>query len=150
MQSLAALFEAVQAGCDRAVWSRGVELARADAVQVEARDRREIVLRIVGRAGRVAPQVTLHLEDEAWECSCASADDPCEHVAAAVIALRQEQKTGESLQARSRRMGRLAYRLREQGARCCSSARSSSRVASRRSRPGSPPSQPAAARDPSS
>lgn len=115
MQSQSSLFEAVQEDCDRTVWSRGVELARGENVQVESRDRHEIVLRVVGKAGRAAPQVTLHLEDAAWECSCASADDPCEHVAAAVIALRREQKSGTVLPEKGERSGRLVYLLRDQG-----------------------------------
>ena len=115
MQSQSSIFEAVQEDCDRTVWSRGVELARGENVQIESRDPHEIVLRIVGKAGRAAPQVTLHLDDQAWECSCASADDPCEHVAASVIALRREQKSGEALPEKGERSGRLVYLLRDQG-----------------------------------
>ncbi|MBY0399039.1 SWIM zinc finger family protein, partial [Myxococcota bacterium] len=115
MAALTTLIDAVQADCDRTVWSRGVELARGENVHVESRDEREIVLRVVGKAGRMAPQVTLHLADEAWECSCASVDDPCEHVAAAAIALRRAQKTGTALPDQSQRMGRLVYLLRDQG-----------------------------------
>ncbi len=115
MQSQSSIFEAVQEDCDRAVWSRGVELARGENVQIESRDPHEIVLRVVTKAGRVAPLVTLHLDDKAWECSCASAEDPCEHVAASVIALRREQKSGEALPAKGERMGRLVYLLRDQG-----------------------------------
>ena len=114
MQALSSIYEAVQEACDRSVWSRGVELARGENVQVDSRDQNEVVLRIVTRAGRVAPLVTLHLEDEAWECSCASADDPCEHVAASVIALRRAKKTGTALPVKGERMGRLVYELRDQ------------------------------------
>jgi len=114
-QSLSSIYEAVQEACDRSVWSRGVELARGESVQVDSRDPRELVLRVVTRAGRVAPLVTLHLADEAWECSCTSADDPCEHIAASVIALRREQKSGTALPSKGERMGRLVYALRDQG-----------------------------------
>jgi hypothetical protein len=115
MQALSSLYEAVQEDCDRGVWSRGVELARGENVQVESRDPHEIVLRVVARAGRGAPQVTLHLDDAAWECSCVSNDDPCEHVAASVIALRRAEKTGVALPEKGERLGRLVYRLRDQG-----------------------------------
>ncbi|MEZ4282745.1 MAG: DEAD/DEAH box helicase [Myxococcota bacterium] len=115
MQALNAIYEAVQDECDRSVWSRGVELARGENVQIESRAADEIVLRVVARAGRSAPQVTLHLDDEAWECSCAGADDPCEHVAASVIALRREQKSGAALPEKGERMGRIVYVLRDQG-----------------------------------
>lgn len=115
MQALTSIYEAVQEECDRSVWSRGVELARGENVQIESRASNEIVLRVVARAGRSAPQVTLHLEDTVWECSCAGADDPCEHVAASVIALRREQKSGAALPEKGERMGRLVYVLRDQG-----------------------------------
>ena len=92
MEPLQSIFEAVQEACERPIWSRGVQLARADAVSVEERSEREIALRVVTRKGLAAPLVTLHPQDEDWECSCSSVDDPCEHVAAGVIALRQARK----------------------------------------------------------
>jgi len=62
MQAPSSIFEAVQEACDRSVWSRGVELARGENVQVDARDRHEIVLRVVTRAGRVAPEIECAVE----------------------------------------------------------------------------------------
>ncbi|MAG29561.1 MAG: helicase [Deltaproteobacteria bacterium] len=110
MQSL---FEAVQEACPRPTWSRGVQLARADAVSVEQRDEGEIALRVVARRGMVAPEVTLHPADDEWECSCSSPEDPCEHVVASVIALRQSKKTGQALPAQGEGRGHVAYELTE-------------------------------------
>jgi superfamily II DNA or RNA helicase len=79
------------------VWSRGVELARAGAVVGESDDGDEIALRVATRAGTVAPQVVLFPNDEDWTCDCSAPGDACAHVAAAVIALRQARRDGQSL-----------------------------------------------------
>ncbi len=66
----------------------------------------------VKAAGRVVSwTVILYPEDEDWECDCDGPGDVCEHVAAAVVAVRQAHKRGEQLP-RSRQSGaRIAYRL---------------------------------------
>jgi len=109
------IFEAVQEACERPIWSRGVQLARADAVSVEEQSEHEIALRVITRQGLAAPLVTLRPADEDWECSCSSPDDPCEHVAASVIALRQARKTGAALPAQGHGRGRIVYELVERG-----------------------------------
>ncbi len=113
MDSLQTLFEAVQEACPRAVWSRGVSLARADAVSVEERTADSISLRVVMRKGLDAPQVTLHPDDEDWECTCNSPDDPCDHVAAAIIAMRRAKKEGEELPTQGEGRGRVVYDLED-------------------------------------
>jgi superfamily II DNA or RNA helicase len=95
-----------------AVWSRGVELVRAGAVIGEAEREDEIVLRIALRGGILSHAVSLHLADEAWECDCRGTDDPCEHVAAAVIALRRARQEGRALPAPAAGgPGRIGYRF---------------------------------------
>ena len=107
------IFEAVQEACPRAVWSRGVTLARNDAVSVEDRGEQSITLRVTTKQGLSAPQVTLHPRDEDWECSCNTPEDPCEHVAAGVIALRRAQKAGEELPTQGEGKGRIVYELED-------------------------------------
>ncbi|HVH08021.1 MAG TPA: SNF2-related protein, partial [Myxococcota bacterium] len=104
------LFEAVRDACGTAAWSRGGELARRGAVRGgEAGGPGEAVLRVVEPGRIVAARVVLSEADEEWECDCGSRDDPCAHVAAAAIALRQKL-VGEV-------EARLAYRfVRENGA----------------------------------
>ena len=109
------LFELVQEACPRAIWSRGVSLARADAVSVEERLANSITLRVKTGKGLGAPQVTLHPKDEDWECSCNSVDDPCEHIAAAVIAVRNAAKGGEDLPTQGEGRGRIVYCLEDRG-----------------------------------
>ena len=91
------------------------QLARADAVSVEERSEHEISLRVVTRKGLAAPLVTLHPQDEDWECSCSAPEDPCEHVVAGVIALRQARKSGEPLPTQGEGRGQIVYELSEKG-----------------------------------
>ncbi len=107
------IFDAVQEACPRAVWSRGVTLARGDAVSIEERRNGSITLRVETKKGLSAPQVTLHPTDEDWECSCNTPDDPCDHVAASVIALRRSQKAGEELPTQGEGKGRIVYELED-------------------------------------
>ena len=52
-----ALFEAVREACDATTWSRGVSLAREEAVVGESQDDEEVVLRVAQRGAVIAPQV---------------------------------------------------------------------------------------------
>ena len=109
------LFEAVRDACSRPVWSRGVELARAAAVSVEHSGCRELQLRVATQP--VARRVALHLDAAAWECDCPAQDDPCEHVAAGVIAWRRAREEGRELpRADAAAGGRLRYALARHGA----------------------------------
>jgi len=105
------LFEALRGESEPGVWSRGVELARRGAVSVESRADDEIVLRVLVRAGRVAPVVRLSPRGGHWECDCDSADDPCEHAAAAAIALRRASESGQTLPSAAATAPKLGYRL---------------------------------------
>jgi superfamily II DNA or RNA helicase len=108
-----ALFDTIRSRASRAAWSQGVELARSGAVQGERESANEVVFRVRPRSGVVHPTVLLLPADEAWECDCGGEDDPCEHVAAAVIALRAARKEGRALPAaEAARSGRVAYRFR--------------------------------------
>jgi superfamily II DNA or RNA helicase len=108
------LFERVRDEATRGVWSRGVELARTGAVCGERDDGDEVVLRVRPDTGVVSPRVILYVDDAEWECDCGGEADPCEHVAAAAIALRRARREGQPLPAPSERAGRLRYRLRRE------------------------------------
>ncbi len=103
------LYEAVREEAARGVWSRGVELARAEAVSLESEQDGETVLRVAAPGALVTPTVVLHLEDDEWECDCGGRDDPCAHVAAAVISARLSRRGGPALETRAERAGRLRY-----------------------------------------
>jgi len=108
------LFKEIQQACSSGVWSRGVELVRADSVVGEREADDEIVLRVSVRGELITPVVTLYPEDGDWECTCKSQADPCEHVAAAAIALRQARKAGNALPAPKRPLAHVRYHLREE------------------------------------
>ncbi|MBM4358641.1 MAG: DEAD/DEAH box helicase [Deltaproteobacteria bacterium] len=111
-----ALFEALREACSPRIWSRGVELHRADAVDATSLgDPAELRVRTPGKT--VAPQVTLHIADAEWSCSCAGDDDPCEHVVAATLAIRQAKKEGRSLATSDRAGADIGYRLGRDGDR---------------------------------
>jgi superfamily II DNA or RNA helicase len=110
------LFEAVKEACTRQVWSRGVELVRAKSVSGEKSTSDEVLLRVSTRQGMVSPLVTLYPVDEDWECTCKSTEDPCEHIAAATIALRQARMAGDELpMPQQGGAGRLRYRFSDDG-----------------------------------
>ena len=105
------LFEVIRAECSAGIWSRGVELARAEAVAGERDDDDEVALRVSTRGGLICPQVLLYLDDESWDCDCGTRENVCEHVAAAVIVLRRARAAGEGLPAAAGDAGRIGYRL---------------------------------------
>jgi uncharacterized Zn finger protein len=84
---LTALIASVRRRCKPGLWSQGVTLARAGAVTIESRSAEEIVLRVRSPGRIVAPTAVLYPTENETECDCPARVSPCEHVAAAVIAL---------------------------------------------------------------
>ena len=79
----------------------------------EAESSEEILLRLVERNRPLSPRVRLFLQESEWNCDCGSDDDPCIHVAAAVIAYKQGkilEKSADSPAAQN--VARLEYRFR--------------------------------------
>ncbi len=66
-------------------------MAREGAVTRESGDGGEIVLRVAARGKAIAPTVVLYPDDGEWDCDCGGRAGACAHVAAAVIALTQDQ-----------------------------------------------------------
>jgi superfamily II DNA or RNA helicase len=102
--------------CKPGVWSAGVNLVRAGAVAVESENEEEVVLR-VRAAGRAVPaQVAIYPGLDDWDCDCPGRQRPCEHLAAAAIALGQAgqaQADGapSPLKASAEAWARVTYRL---------------------------------------
>ncbi len=90
------LLAAIRKACSAATWSRGVELARTDAVVLQERSDKELEFRVATKGGMVAPLVTLFLDDDEWSCECNWSEDACAHVAAAAIAWQQSLKGSEA------------------------------------------------------
>jgi len=109
------LFARVRDRASRSAWSRGVELARAEAVVGEDADESEIALRVRISGSVVHPAVILYPKDREWECDCGSADDPCAHVCAAAIAARRAHLEGRRLPSGTAGRARLSYRFTREG-----------------------------------
>jgi len=104
-----ALFAAVRARSSPAFWSRGVELVRAGAVSGETSDPEEPIFRVALRGGMLSRTVTLFVEDAEWDCDCR--EEACEHAAAAVIAWKRAEESGEAIPKSREGWGRVAYRF---------------------------------------
>ena len=115
-ETIQTLFEAVRKSCSSGAWSRGVELTRSDSVSGESVDEGAVTIRISTRGGLICPLVTLYPTDEDWDCDCSSRENPCEHVAAAVIALRKARKEGLELPPSAGTAGRIGYRFSRKAA----------------------------------
>jgi superfamily II DNA or RNA helicase len=109
------LFEALRKAAPREIWSRGVELARANAVQGVGTQGDEITLRVSTRGGLLCPSVVLIPADAAWECDCGTREEVCEHAVAAVIALRRARREGTPLPRGDAETGHIGYRLSRRG-----------------------------------
>jgi superfamily II DNA or RNA helicase len=107
-----ALLEAIRRAAKPGLWSRGVSLARDEAVALESQSDDEVELR-VRAPGRVVPvSVVLYPEDEEWDCDCGGRVDPCEHVVAAAISLRHAGEEGaDGKPALQSSWSRVVYRL---------------------------------------
>jgi len=115
-QSVQTLFEAVREACSSGAWSRGVELSRSDCATGERANAKEVSIRISTRGGLVCPLVTLYLTEDDWDCECAGRENPCEHVAAAVITLRKARQDGHQLPDNGKKRGRIGYRFSRRNA----------------------------------
>jgi hypothetical protein len=102
-------FEAVRKACSPQLWSRGIELVRAEAVVGERAEPDEIAVRVSTKGGMIARNVRLFLDDAQWECTCGAA--VCEHAAAAVIALKRAHDLGSELPTHKVGSGTIAYRF---------------------------------------
>ena len=102
-----ALLDAIRAEAKPALWANGVKLARANAAALEKQQGKEFVFRVKPANRPVAHTVYL-TPDDAWECSCDGAFDPCEHVVAAAITLAQG---GATVATAAQKWTRLVYRF---------------------------------------
>lgn len=103
------LFESIREQAGRDVWSRGVELARQDAVSGDRRSEEEIVLRVLDRSRGVSAVITFWPEDGDWAKDCSCKIDPCHHVAAAIIAFKRSVEQGQDLPEAKTAGGKLEY-----------------------------------------
>lgn len=85
------LLQKIQKTCLPGIWSKGVTLARSQAVSLDSHSESELVLRARQPDRPVAAKVSLWPEDEDWFCDCpefGENTEVCAHVAAAAIAVK--------------------------------------------------------------
>lgn len=111
VESIKELLAQIREACGPSVWSRGVELARQDTVTGDAETSEEIVLRVHSTGTAPGAVVRLFLADADWHCSCKGAEDPCPHVAAAIISLKRARDQGKSLPSSTHSGGKVIYRF---------------------------------------
>ena len=109
MSDLDTTLDALQRSIRRATampeWKRGANLAKAGAVIGERLQADEVELKVTTGRGPLALSVSLYPMDEEWDCSCSSRANVCEHVVAAILALRDARAEGQEppgIQRRSR------------------------------------------------
>ena len=112
-----AFFALLRKSTKAGVWSQGVSLSRDGQVVVESRDADEIVLRVKAPGRPVAPTVVLYPGEREWDCDCGGRMNPCEHVAAAAIALTagETESASSGPPPAAEVWGRLVYRLARAG-----------------------------------
>ena len=112
-----AFFALLRKNTKAGVWSQGVSLSRDGQVVVESRDADEIVLRVKAPGRPVAPTVVLYPGEREWDCDCGGRMNPCEHVAAAAIALTagETESASSGPPPAAEVWGRLVYRLARAG-----------------------------------
>src|SRR5690606_23102818 len=106
------IFESVREEASRHAWSRGVELARSQAVALESSTESSLLLRVSAPGERVGRSVALDLLGCDWSCDCPSTDGACMHVAAAAIASKRALEEGRELPSVEAQNATVGYRFR--------------------------------------
>lgn len=89
---MGSLFQVVKEMAEPAEWSAGVELARNAEFQGETSGSGDdqLIRILQGKRDRITT-VTVNETDAVWQCDCSLEADPCRHVVASVLAIRQEK-----------------------------------------------------------
>ncbi|NRA43937.1 MAG: DEAD/DEAH box helicase [Oligoflexales bacterium] len=103
------LFKAVRSAANASTWSKGVELSRQGGVLGKEWSQDEVILTVLEPNKAVNPVTTLWPDDEDWNCDCGSKEDPCEHVVAAVIAIKRANEQGVKLPQASVKVADIEY-----------------------------------------
>ncbi len=83
------LFASVREAAETAIWSRGIEHVRGERVSIAEQNANNIDVRVLEPGRPIARHVVLYPKTNDWECNCMDGDDPCQHVTAAAIFIKQ-------------------------------------------------------------
>lgn len=103
------LFKTIRTSSSTHTWSKGVALNRDNRVHEKLWSDDEIILSIIVKNKPINPTVSLWPNEEDWNCDCHSNTDPCEHVIASVIAVKQAQENGKKLPQLKETIGEINY-----------------------------------------
>lgn len=107
MENVAAL---VREMAEPQVWSAGVELARNATFQEELQSApAERLFRILQGPRDALVSVMLSESNELWQCDCSLDEDPCRHVVATVLALKQGKVVSASASAGRKIVGGVVH-----------------------------------------
>jgi SNF2 family DNA or RNA helicase len=118
--SIESLFEQLQEDALPGIWSRGVALARDKAVLLDSERPGEFILRVKAPGKSVSPKVSVWPGDSASgedpdaHCDCGERVEPCMHLIAAVVSLKNQWVSTPSATTPSPAQTRLVYNLIEQ------------------------------------
>ena len=87
-QVLAKLITALQEAALPAVWQKGVNASKDATILEETRSEEEILLKFRKTGASVSPKITLWPKELDWHCDCGDRNDPCVHVIASSLALK--------------------------------------------------------------
>jgi superfamily II DNA or RNA helicase len=104
------LFAVARGLSDESTWNRAVKLARhADIHPVASSEPGVDEYRIEASGEPKAFLVAITPEDEDWDCTCPGAEDPCEHVLATLIALKQGALSQDNVRERTSGRGVVVH-----------------------------------------
>ncbi len=105
------LFTAIRESSSAKHWSRGIELCRRSSFCREEGEEDKIVLRLAELDRTVARVVSFWPGEGDWHCDCQDKDDPCVHIVATIIALKQAKENGKDFPLAERPSYKVAYRF---------------------------------------
>lgn len=111
------LFRLARELASNQLWSAGIELSRnGDFEERPSADPHERVYRVLQGPRDKVVTVTLSERDEVWQCDCGSDDDPCRHVIATILAVRQGKDGRPLVRASTPAPARLIHSFSRVGA----------------------------------
>lgn len=105
------LFAAIREASSAKHWSRGIELCRRSSFCREEGEDDKIVLRLAEHDRTVARVVSFWPTEGDWHCDCHDKEDPCVHIVATIIALKQAKENGKDFPLAEKPSYRVSYRF---------------------------------------
>lgn len=110
------LLSVARESAEARTWSQAVELARtAEFHEQHSLDPDERVFRLVRGPRDPVLSISLSERNTAWQCDCSESEDPCRHVLATIIAVRQGKVERVTSRSRGGASGTLIHSFRRAG-----------------------------------